>query len=64
MSGCDSLGVMAVKTAAKTPVKTAVKSKKQAPARFCIAQDPAADEVLNSDPFAVVVGMMLDQQSC
>jgi uncharacterized HhH-GPD family protein len=30
--------------------------------RFCIAQDPAADDVLSSDPFAVVVGMMLDQQ--
>ncbi len=27
-----------------------------------IAQDPHADEVLNADPFAVVVGMMLDQQ--
>ncbi len=27
-----------------------------------IAQDPAADEVLNSDPFALLVGMMLDQQ--
>ncbi|MBA3743491.1 HhH-GPD-type base excision DNA repair protein [Sporichthya sp.] len=40
----------------------ATKTKKQAPARFCIAQDPAADEVLGSDPFAVVVGMMLDQQ--
>lgn len=27
-----------------------------------IAQDPHADEVLNADPFALVVGMMLDQQ--
>ena len=27
-----------------------------------IAQDPHADEVLNGDPFALVVGMMLDQQ--
>ncbi len=27
-----------------------------------IAQDPQADEVLNSDPFALLVGMMLDQQ--
>jgi uncharacterized HhH-GPD family protein len=27
-----------------------------------IAQDPAADKVLTDDPFAVLVGMMLDQQ--
>lgn len=39
------------------------KSKKKTSVRFCIAQDPAADEVLGNDPFAVVVGMMLDQQS-
>ena len=27
-----------------------------------IAQDPHADEVLNADPFALLVGMLLDQQ--
>ncbi len=27
-----------------------------------IAQDPHADEVLNSDPFALLTGMLLDQQ--
>ena len=27
-----------------------------------IAQDPAADEVLSTDPFALLVGMLLDQQ--
>ncbi|MBS45430.1 MAG: Fe-S cluster assembly protein HesB [Nocardioides sp.] len=27
-----------------------------------IAQDPAADQVLTDDPFALLVGMMLDQQ--
>ncbi|AXT85179.1 Fe-S cluster assembly protein HesB [Aeromicrobium sp. A1-2] len=27
-----------------------------------IAQDPHADEVLNADPFALLIGMMLDQQ--
>ncbi|WP_392542850.1 HhH-GPD-type base excision DNA repair protein [Oryzobacter telluris] len=27
-----------------------------------IAQDPAADRVLSQDPFALVVGMLLDQQ--
>ncbi len=27
-----------------------------------IAQDPVADEVLSSDPFALVTGMLLDQQ--
>ena len=26
-----------------------------------IAQDEAADEVLGSDPFALLVGMLLDQ---
>ncbi|MFP5347802.1 MAG: HhH-GPD-type base excision DNA repair protein [Actinomycetes bacterium] len=29
---------------------------------LCIAQDPAADELLSRDPFALVVGMLLDQQ--
>lgn len=29
---------------------------------FQIAQDPAADQVLAEDPFALLVGMMLDQQ--
>lgn len=27
-----------------------------------IAQDPAADRVLSDDPFALLVGMLLDQQ--
>src|SRR5688500_12633826 len=27
-----------------------------------IAQDPAADKVLSEDPFALLVGMLLDQQ--
>jgi hypothetical protein len=27
-----------------------------------IAQDPAADEVLSTDPFALLVGMLLDQR--
>ncbi len=30
--------------------------------RIQIAQDPAADEVLTKNPFALLVGMMLDQQ--
>ncbi len=29
---------------------------------LCIAQDPAADELLAKDPFALAVGMLLDQQ--
>jgi uncharacterized HhH-GPD family protein len=29
---------------------------------LCIAQDPAADKVLAESPFALLVGMMLDQQ--
>src|SRR5947207_15814550 len=29
---------------------------------LCIAQDPAADKVLSESPFALLVGMMLDQQ--
>lgn len=31
-------------------------------ARLTIAQDPAADEVLSTDAFALLVGMLLDQQ--
>ena len=42
--------------------KTATRARKKTQTRFCIAQDPAADEVLSNEPFAVVVGMMLDQQ--
>lgn len=30
--------------------------------RIQIAQDPAADEVLSRDPFALLLGMLLDQQ--
>lgn len=29
---------------------------------LCLAQDPAADELLNDNPFALLVGMLLDQQ--
>ncbi len=29
---------------------------------LCLAQDPDADRVLNDHPFALLVGMMLDQQ--
>jgi uncharacterized HhH-GPD family protein len=29
---------------------------------LCIAQDPAADELLERDPFSLLVGMLLDQQ--
>lgn len=32
------------------------------PVQIRIAQDPAADEVLSNDPFALLVGMLLDQQ--
>ncbi len=31
-------------------------------ASLTIAQDPAADKVLSEDPFALLVGMLLDQQ--
>jgi uncharacterized HhH-GPD family protein len=30
--------------------------------KLCLAQDPAADELLAEDPFALLVGMLLDQQ--
>ena len=33
-----------------------------APARLHLAQDPAADALLATDPFALLVGMLLDQQ--
>lgn len=29
---------------------------------LCLTQDPAADALLESNPFALLVGMMLDQQ--
>jgi len=29
---------------------------------LCLAQEPAADALLSSDPFALLVGMLLDQQ--
>ena len=31
-------------------------------ARLSLAQDPTADELLSADPFALLVGMLLDQQ--
>ncbi|AKU19018.1 HhH-GPD-type base excision DNA repair protein [Luteipulveratus mongoliensis] len=31
-------------------------------ARLKIAQDPAADDILSTDPFGLLVGMLLDQQ--
>lgn len=30
--------------------------------RICIAQDPAADDLLATEPLALVIGMLLDQQ--
>ena len=30
--------------------------------KLCLAQDPEADELLSEDPFALLVGMLLDQQ--
>ncbi len=32
------------------------------PAKLCVAQDPQADQLLAEDPFALLVGMALDQQ--
>jgi uncharacterized HhH-GPD family protein len=29
---------------------------------LCLAQDPAADELLSTEPLAVLIGMLLDQQ--
>ncbi|MGZ4508777.1 MAG: hypothetical protein ACXVX0_16145 [Blastococcus sp.] len=29
--------------------------------QLCIAQDPAADEMLGRDPLALLIGMLLDQ---
>lgn len=31
--------------------------------RICLAQDPPADEILARDPLALLLGMLLDQQS-
>ena len=30
--------------------------------KLCLAQDPDADALLDDDPFALLVGMLLDQQ--
>ena len=30
--------------------------------KLCIAQDPEADQLLGDDPFALLTGMLLDQQ--
>jgi uncharacterized HhH-GPD family protein len=30
--------------------------------QFCLAQDPEADQLLSEDPFALLLGMLLDQQ--
>ncbi|MGV0626826.1 HhH-GPD-type base excision DNA repair protein [Mycolicibacter minnesotensis] len=32
------------------------------PVKLCLAQDPEADELLATDPFALLTGMLLDQQ--
>ena len=31
--------------------------------RLCLAQDPATDQLLSENPFALLVGMSLDQHS-
>ncbi len=31
-------------------------------ARLQLTQDPAADDLLSEDPFALLTGMLLDQQ--
>jgi len=36
---------------------TSTRSKK-----LCLAQQPDADDMLSRDPFALLVGMLLDQQ--
>ena len=30
--------------------------------KLCLAQDPEADELLSASPFALLTGMLLDQQ--
>jgi len=30
--------------------------------KLCLAQDPAADALLDAHPFALLMGMLLDQQ--
>lgn len=30
--------------------------------KLCLVQDPEADALLSGDPFALLVGMLLDQQ--
>lgn len=40
----------------------ATKARSKASVRLCLSQNPAADELLTRDPFALLVGMVLDQQ--
>lgn len=50
-------------TAETTPAKGSVGAPYAGPmAMLTIAQDPAADKVLSEDPFALLTGMLLDQQ--
>ncbi|MEV5835829.1 HhH-GPD-type base excision DNA repair protein [Nocardia sp. NPDC052112] len=35
---------------------------KSATVKLCLAQEPAADKLLSEDPFALLTGMLLDQQ--
>ncbi len=41
---------------------SAVAGSEQPRAQLCLAQDPPADQLLASDPFALLTGMLLDQQ--
>jgi uncharacterized HhH-GPD family protein len=45
-----------------TRAKAAGEAAPVAAARLCLAQDAAADALLAADPFALLVGMLLDQQ--
>jgi uncharacterized HhH-GPD family protein len=58
---CFAVGVPAKK------ISTTAKATRPGPAqarrvRTCLAQDPAADALLDRDPFALLAGMVLDQQ--
>ena len=53
----------AAETTAKKPAaRKAAAKQATAPSAICLAQDPAADALLDRDPFALVAGMVLDQQ--
>jgi len=59
--GVSTRGQLPGGDTAASPV-TPRRAARHGSGRLCLAQDSRADELLSADPFALVVGMVLDQQ--